>query len=356
LSALSSSLPPALRVMADVVQHPAFPADLVTLEKKRQQAQIGQEKAQPVAAALRVLPRLLYGSGHAYGNPLSGSGDDRVVAALTRDELIAWHRAWFKPNASTLIVTGDVTMATLKPALEAAFGTWARGEAPEKAIGAVPTATGGRVYLIDKPDAPQSVIVAAHTTEKGGAAQDLAIEAVIRNFGGIATSRLNRNLRLEKHWSYGTQGVMAATRGPRPFYIVAPVQTDKTRESIVEIVKELKGVAGDRPLAGDEFASAMRGQTLSLPGRFETLDALEAAAVQLVNLGYGDDYFSTYATRVRGLTEPALAAAASAYIRPQHVLWVIVGDLEKVEAGIRDLKLGEVIRLDADGEPITGTR
>ena len=356
LSALASNLAPSLRIMADVVRNPAYPADLVALERRRQEARIDQEKAQPVASALRVLPRLLYGEGHAYGNPFSGSGEAGAVAALTRDDLVGWHRQWFHPNASTVIVAGDVTMATLKPALEAAFGGWPRGTAPAKAIGAAARQAGQRVYLIDKPDAPQSVIVAAHVTEKGGAAQDLAIETVVRNFGGIATSRLNRNLRLDKHWSYGTQAVMPASRGPRPFYIVAPVQSDKTREAIVEIVKELKDVAGARPVAGEEFASTMRNQTLGLPGRFETLDALEAAAVQLVNLGYADDHFANYAPRVRALDEKALAAAAAAYIRPADVIWIVVGDLRKVEAGIRELKLGEVVRLDGDGQPAAGTR
>ena len=116
---------------------------------------------------------------------------------------------------------------------------------------------------------------------------------------------------------------------------------------MVEIAKELRDVAGERPVAGEEFASIMRNQTLGLPGRFETLDALESAAVQLVNLGYPDDYFSQYATRVRALDEAALDTASRQYIRPKEVIWLVVGDLAKVEAGIRDLKFGEVIRLEA---------
>jgi zinc protease len=356
LSALAANLVPSLTIMADVVRNPSFPPDLFALEQKRAVSQIAQEKAQPVGAALRTLPRLLYGDAHAYGNPFTGSGDDRHVAALTRADLAAWHRDWFHPNASTLIVTGDVTLAALTPALESAFGGWPKGTARTKSIGAVPPSPGGRVYLIDRPDAPQSVIVAAHVTERGGLPADLAIDTVMRNFGGIATSRLNRNLRLDKHWSYGVQGALPASRGPRPFYIVAPVQSDKTKESMVEIAKEIRGVAAERPVAGEEFASIMRNQTLGLPGRFETLDALEAAAVQLVNLGYPDDYFAQYAARVRGLDEAALAAAAKGYIRPGEVIWLVVGDMRQVEAGIRDLKFGEVIRLDADGAPIATTR
>ena len=269
------------------------------------------------------------------------------MAALTRADLVAWHRDWFQPASSTLIVTGDVAMAALKPALESAFGAWPKGTAPAKSITALAPPAGGRVFLIDKPDASQSIIMAAHVTEPGGAPADLAVDTVMRNFGGIATSRLNRNLRLDKHWSYGVQGALPASRGPRPFYVLAPVQTDKTKESMVEIAKELRDVAGARPVAGEEFASIMRNQTLGLPGRFETLDAIESAAVQLVNLGYPDDYFSQYATRVRALDEAALAAASKQYIRPNEIIWLVVGDLAKVEAGIRELKLGEVKRLEA---------
>jgi zinc protease len=350
LQALPANLAPSLQLMADVVLNPVFPADLVALEKRRQISQIGQEKADPRTVALRIVPRLLYGPSHAYANPFTGTGDESTVDSITRDDLLRWHRTWFTPNGSTLIVTGDVTMAQLEPALAKAFGGWAPGEAPKKSIGTVARSAGGKVYLIDQPDAPQSVIVAAHVSERGGLPQDLAIETVLRNFGGMATSRLNRNLRLDKHWSYGSQAAMPASRGPRPFYVVAPVQSDKTKEAMVEVAKELRGVAGERPLAGEEFQSIMRNQTLGLPGRFDNLDALERAAIDIVSLGYPDDYYANYAKNVRALDEKALADAARVFIRPDEIVWLVVGDLEKVEAGIRELKLGEVVRLDASGK------
>ncbi len=268
---------------------------------------------------------------------------------------MAWHRAWFHPNQSTLVVAGDVTMEALLPAVEQAFGAWPRGAAPAKRLDAVTASRGGRVYLMDKPDAPQSVIVAAHVSKAGGRKDDLAIDTVMRNFGGMATSRLNRNLRLDKHWSYGVRAALPDVRGPRPFFILAPVQTDKTKESMIEIARELRDVAGDRPVAGEEFASIMRNQTLGLPGRFETLESLEAAALQIVNSGLPDDYFATYGDRVRSLDEAALAAAARDYIRPGDVVWIVLGDLKRVEAGIRELKLGDVVRLDADGRTGSGT-
>jgi zinc protease len=349
--ATSENLRPTLGVLADVVLNPSFPDDQFRIQKDRRLAQIGQEKAQANAVALRVLPGLLYGGAHAYGRPLSGSGSERTVGGITREDLARWHGQWFKPGSSHVIVTGDVTMEKLLPALESAFGGWAPGKAPAKQVGSVARTKGGRVYLIDKPDAPQSVIVAAHVSEPSGQAEELAIETAMRNFGGMATSRLNRNLRLDKHWSYGTQGFIAEARGQRPFIVLAPVQTDKTKESLVEVSKEIKGLAGERPLAGEEFASIMRNMTLRLPARFETLDALEDAAVRMVNYGLPPDYWSRYATGVRSLTDAQLNAAARKFVRPDEIIWIVVGDLRKIEKGVRDLNLGEVIRLNADGEP-----
>jgi zinc protease len=149
--------------------------------------------------------------------------------------------------------------------------------------------------------------------------------------------------------------VLQDARGSRPMFVIAPVQTDKTKESIQEVMKEIRDIAGARPIQGEEFASIMRTQTLGLPGRWATLAALEAAAIQLVNYRYPDDYFSTYARRVRTLSEADLAAAGRKFIQPDDIIWVVVGDLNRVEAGIRELNLGEVVRLDADGRPL-GTR
>jgi zinc protease len=241
-----------------------------------------------------------------------------------------------------------VTLKQLVPELERAFGAWKAGSTPKKNLATVPRSAGKKVYLIDKPDAPQSLLVAAHISETGGQADELAIESVLRNFGGISTSRLMRNLRLDKHWTYGVRGGLNEARGQRPFLISTAVQTDKTKESILELIQEMRGVAGERPIAGEEFASAMRNQTLGLPGRFDSLSALENAALNLVNYGYPDDYYAKYASSVRALTADQLNAAAKRVVHPDEVIWIVVGDLKKVEAGIRELNLGEVVRYSGE--------
>jgi len=344
LAALPMNLAPSLDLFADVVLNPAFPQDMVDLSIRQRIARIGQEQAQPTGAAMRILARLLYGSDHAYGKPFSGSGYVRTVSSLKRADLVSWHRTWFVPNNSTIIVTGDTTLQKVVPELERALGSWKRGEVPRKNLSTVARTAGGKVYLIDKPDAPQSVLIAAHVTEPGGQRDDIAIESVLRNFGGISTSRLMRNLRLEKHWTYGVRGGLTDARGQRPFVISTAVQTDKTRESIQELVKEMKGVAGERPIGGDEFESALRNETMGLPGRIDSLAALETAALALINYGYPDDYYAKYASGVRALRPDQLNAAAKRVVRPEDVIWIVVGDLKKIEAGIRELNLGEVVR------------
>jgi zinc protease len=243
-------------------------------------------------------------------------------------------------------------MDKLLPVLEENLGGWKSGAAPAKNLSTVAKTAGKRIYLIDKPNAPQSTIVAAHVTEASGQPEDLALEPVMTNFGGIATSRLNRNLRLDKHWSYGTQGQVTGARGQRMFLVIAPVQTDKTKESMTEVVKEINDIAEKRPIGGEEFTSIMRNMTSRLAGRFETLSALEAAAINQINYNLPSDYWSNYSNNLRSLTEPQLANAAKKFIRPSEVVWIVVGDLSKIEKGIRELNLGEIIRLNPDGEAV----
>jgi hypothetical protein len=250
LSVLRDKLDPALALYADVVRNPAFPA--ADLERNRQNtlAQIQQEKVQPFGLALRVLPALLYGAGHAYGTPLTGSGTEAAVRAMTRDQLVAYHRAWFKPNHATLVVVGDVSMADLRPRLERAFAGWAPGDVPAKAIAQVPARTRPEVYLLDRPGAEQSIIMAGQVVAPKANPDEFSIMAFNEAFGGAFTSRINLNLREDKHWSYGAGSFAFDARGQRPWIVYAPVQTDKTRESLAEMAKELREVAAGRPVAG----------------------------------------------------------------------------------------------------------
>ncbi len=354
LSALTESLPSSLALFADVVLHPSFPAaDLARLKSQRL-AGIAREKADPSNAGLRVLPKLIYGERHAYGNPLTGTGTEDAVASLTAADLAAFHSTWFRPNNATLVVVGDVTLASLQPELERLFAEWKPANAPAKNIGAVTTAARPGIYLIDRPGSVQSVILAGHAGPPKSSPDDLAIEAMNRVLGGTFSSRINMNLREDKAWSYGSRSAMSGTRGPRPFYVAAPVQSDRTADSCREIMKELAAIKGDRPVTDEEAQKARDVATLTLPGRWETMSAVAGSLGDLVRFGLPDDYWSTYPASVRSLTTSAMRATTDV-IEPSRMVWLVIGDRSKIESGLKDLGLGPVTLLDADGNPDTSS-
>jgi zinc protease len=350
LSALTSRLDPSLDLFADVVLNPSFPETEVKREQKLAFAGIEREQNTPATLALRVLPALLYGAGHPYGNPLTGSGTKESVAKLTREDLVKFHDTWLRPNNATLIVVGDTTLKEVTPKLEKLFAGWKSGSVPAKNVKAVPVAAKSAVYLIDKPGALQSVIIAGVVAPPRANPQEIAIEAMNDSLGGMFGARLNMNLREDKHWSYGARTVLRDARSQRPFYAVAPVQTDKTKESLVEMNKEFRGIVGDHPIGAEELAKIQANETLKLPGSRETLEALGLSIVDLVQFGLPDDYYDTYAGKVRALKTSDLNEAAKEVVRPDNLIWIVVGDRAKIEPGVRELGLGEFRLMDSDGK------
>jgi zinc protease len=350
LSALTAKLDPSLDLFADVVLHPSYPETEVKREQKLTIAGIEREQNSPGTVALRVLPELLYGPGHPYGNPSTGSGTKESVAKLTREDLVKFHETWLRPNNSTLIVVGDTTLSEMTPKLEKLFAGWKSGSVPVKNVKTVSVAAKSTVYLIDKPGALQSVIVAGVVAPPRANPQEIAIEAMNDSLGGTFGARLNMNLREDKHWSYGVRTVLRDARSQRPFYAIAPVQTDKTKESLVEMNKEFRGIVGDHPISADELTKIQLNETLKLPGSRETLDELGQSIVDLVQFGLPDDYYETYADRVRALKVSDVDGAAKEVVRPDNLTWIVVGDRAKIEAGVRELNLGEFHLMDVDGK------
>jgi zinc protease len=352
LSALKSKLDPSLELFADVILNPVFPDADFKRQQQQTKARIQREKNTPVQMALRVLPGLLYGPGHAYGNPLTGSGTTESVEKMTREDLVKFHGQWFKPNHATLVITGDTTLAEMTPKLEKVFAGWKPGTVPEKNIKSVQLPAKSVVYLIDKPGALQSIIIAGNVAPPQANPKEIAIEAANDGLGGMFGSRLNLNLREDKHWSYGASSLLWGARGQRPFLALAPVQTDKTKESLAEINKEFRGILGDHPVTPEELSKIQANETLSLPGSRETLDAVGQSINDMVQFGLPEDYYETYAGKVRALKTSDVGDGAKAIVHPDNLIWVIVGDRAKIEAGIKELGLGEIRLLDADGKPI----
>ncbi|HZO17531.1 MAG TPA: pitrilysin family protein [Gemmatimonadaceae bacterium] len=353
LSTLRESMDSSLAIFADVILNPSFPqADFDRLQKL-QLAQIQREKVTPQQMALRVFPVLLYGSGHAYGIPLTGSGTEESVSKLRRNDLIEFHRTWFKPNNASIIVVGATTLAEITPRLERLFGAWRPGEVPKKNIGQVAHQPRSTVYVIDRPGSEQSIIFAGHVAPPKRNPREIALTAMNEILGGSFTSRVNMNLRENKHWSYGAFSILFDARGQRPFIVLAPVQTDKTKESLAEVASELRGLASNRPATAEELSKVQANLTLSLPGRWETNNAVGNSIEEIVRFDLPHDYYRTFASNVRALKLADLTSVATETIQPDKLIWVVVGDRAKIEAGIRELNLGPLQFIDADGKPLS---
>jgi zinc protease len=351
LSALKDNLDASLAVYADVILNPAFRSDELERVKRLQLADIQEEKNTPTPMALRILPRLLYGDGHAYSSGMTGSGTEQSVAAITRDDLVKFHAAWFKPNNATLIVVGDTTLAEIRPKLDKLFARWLPGDVPRKTLSAVARAAKARVFLIDRPGSEQSTIIAGDLVPPKSPDDDIAIDAMNDILGGAFTSRINMNLREDKTWAYGADTTIVDTQAQRPFLAIAPVQADKTADAMVEIKREIGDFVGRRPPTAQEVATSKNGSTLTLPGRWETARAVARDVASLVRFRLPDDYWSRYAELVSRLTVRDVDAAAKRLLDPERLTWVVVGERAAIEAKVKALGFGEIAIIDADGKP-----
>jgi len=352
LSALKDKLDSSLDIFADVALHPVFPEGELDRLRKQQLAGIQREKVTPISMALRVFPRLLYGDGHAYALPFSGSGTEESVASISRADLANFHQTWFKPNNATMVVVGDTTLEEILPKLEKYFGKWAPGEVPGKNIAQVKMPEAGRVYVIDRPESEQSIIFAGGLVEAKANANETGIEAANKVLGGDFTSRLNLNLREDKHWSYGARSVLVDTQAQRPFIAYAPVQSDKSVESIAEIAREFAAIRSDRPPTDEEIAEVKDESIRALPGRWETNGAVAGDLIEVLRFGLPEDYWDRYPGMIRNLTAQDVEKGAASLVEPATTTWVIVGDRKQIEPGLAELGLGQIYYIDADGNPV----
>ena len=337
---------PALALLADVALKPTFPA--ADLERLRSEllTNMLQTRDNPAAIASLAFPRLLYGTTHRYGTAENGTPES--VKVLTADDLRAFHRAHYRPDAAQLIVVGDVKLDGVLPLLERAFSNWsASGASPTPAT--VPDArqpAARRVVLVDKPGAAQSQIRIGWIGVPRSTADFFPLTVANTILGGSFTSRLNTNLRETHGYAYGASSQFVMRRQAGPFVGAAGVQTDKTAESVREFFNEFEGIR--KPIPADEFGKAQRNVALSFPGDFETTGDLLARLQSQAVLGLPDDVYSTYVQKVMAVTPSDAARVTTQYIQPTRFLVVVVGDRAKVEAPLRALNLGPMTVLSVE--------
>jgi zinc protease len=347
MEVLKRNLGPALAVFADVALNPSFPANEFEREKKITLDNLAQQANNPGAVANRVAAMLAFGPDHPYGRaPLPAT-----VSAITREDLAAFHGTNWKPGSSALFFVGDITLNEATRLARESFGAWAGGSAPAANIAAPRPVGPGKVFLIDRQDAAQTVVAHILPAPQRKTEDYYAITLANAVYGGGFGTRLNLNLREDKGYSYGVFAFPAHYSKAGTWVASGGVQTNKTKESVVEFVNELKNFAGAKPISETELQAARLGRIRGYAQQFEANDRVADQIITLWVAGLPMTELQSATTGLESATLAAVNAAAAKYAAPAGTTLLLVGDLSKIEAGVRELNLGEVVILDVEGKP-----
>ncbi|MEO6515000.1 MAG: pitrilysin family protein [Steroidobacteraceae bacterium] len=340
LDALVPNLALSLDLLADIVKNPAFePAELERL-RARQLNVIAQEFTDPLGLARRTLPPLLYGD-YPYGIPGGGTGDLVVMQKLTREDLIGFHDRWIRADNAEIFAVGATTLKDLLPLLEARFGEWKPADVAKgtKNFDAKIPAKSERIVLVNRPQSPQSMILAGQVLSQLGSDDLVALVSGNDVLGGNFLSRINMDLRETRGWSYGVRGSVSQLEQRVLYQLRAPVQADRTGASIAAMKTHVKDFVSAKGVTPAELARTINGSVRELPGSFETSAAVLAQMEQDVLYKHAADYAETLAGRYQSLDATALDAAVRSAIDPNGFTWVVVGDKAKVLPQLKALKI-----------------
>jgi len=337
-----------LAILADMLANPVFPAAALERIRGQRLVALTQGRDRPATIASRVFPRVLYGTDHPYGRFTT----EESIKSVTRDDVIAFHRAYFQPGRALITVVGDVKAAEVKPAVEKALAGWRRGgERPGFKYPAVPARGKTTIYLVDKPGAAQSTVTIGHPGPPRGTPDYYALQVMNTMLGGMFQSRLNANIREDKGYSYGVGSGFNYGKGPGAFSADGNIVSDKTDEALVEFMKELRGILGSRPVADDELRTAKQSLIQRLPSSFGSVAGTNNSLRTIWTQNLPDDYYQQYAKAIAAVTKDDVLRVAKKHIDLDHLAIVIVGDRASIEAPLKATGIAPIAILDIEGRP-----
>ena len=340
MSALSANLGPSLDLLSDIIHNPAFaPAELERVRTQTITA-IQQQLKDPNGLASRALPVLLYGEAHPYGS--TGVGDEASVKSFTREDLRNFQQTWLRPDNLEIFVVSDRPLAEVQAELDRRFGQWKAPDVPlgQKQFAAAPSRpTSPRIVLIDRPQSPQSVIVAGQITPVDPRGDITALTSANDVIGGNFLARINMDLRETKGWSYGVNGRAVINEHSVPYIVSAPVQADRTGDSIKALATNYREFLTSKGTTDEELKRIIANNIQQLPGRFETSSAVLQGMITNDLLGRPDNYFETLAPLYRAQTTATLDQAIRGAVVPEGFVWVVVGDAAKIRPQLEKLKM-----------------
>jgi zinc protease len=339
-----------LTILSDVLLNSTFPADALERLRAQRLVALTQARAQAGAIAGRVFPKVLYGPSHPYGRVAT----EDSIKAVTRDDVAAFHAQYFQPGRALVTVVGDVTAAGVKPVVEKALAAWTKaGARPTFTYPTLPERQKTTIFLVDRPGAAQSTVAIGHPGPPRSTPDYYAMQVMNTMLGGMFQSRLNANIREEKGYSYGVSSGFAFGKGPGAFRAGGDIVGEKTDAALVEFMKELRGILGERPVTDDELQTAKDSLIQRLPGTFASVTAINGALTTLWSQGLADDYYQQYAKAVAAVTKADVMRVAKKYIEIDRLAIVIVGDRQSIEAPLKATNIAPIAYLDIEGAPKT---
>ncbi len=348
-TALASKLEPALELMADMILNPSFPADALERRRGVMLVNITQQKDQPNAIASNVFSKVVYGDQHPYGRVST----ETTVKAVTRDDIVAFHKAYFQPGRAVITVVGDVDPARVRAAFEKAFANWQPGgEPPSFAYPQPPALRARTIYLVDKAKSAQSVFTLGIPGPTRDTPDYYAIEVMNTILGDLFQSRLNHLIREVRGFSYGVGSGFSYGRGPGAFQAGGAIVSAKSDSALMDFMNELRGVQGGKPFTEDEIKQGKESMIQSLPQRFASVNASSGAISSIYVQGLPESYFQDYAAKVNAVSSDDLVRVAKKYIDLDNLNIVIVGDRATIEEPLRKTGIAPIVVLDIDGKPV----
>jgi zinc protease len=308
-----------------------------------------QAKDRTSSIASVVFPKVLYTTDEPYGRSMT----EQSVKSITRDDLVKFHDAYFKPGRAEVTVVGDITPPEAKRVLDKTLAPWtAGGTVPAFTYPTPPAPKATTIFLVDKPGAAQSTFAIGEVGPSRGTPDYFALRVLNSFFGEQFQSRLNANIREQKGYSYGVSSRFAYGRGPGAFRAGGEIVTAKSDSALIEFMKELRGIRGERPITDDEMQAAKNALIQSLPGRFASVGSVSSAISEIYTQDLPEDYYQSFVKRVNAVTKDDVLRVAKKYIDPQHLAIVIVGDRSQIEGPLAATKIAPIVYLDINGDPL----
>ena len=340
----------AFRIASATVTEPRFDAADFTRIRNNQIAGFEQSMSSASGVANRVFVSTVYDPNTPYAR-LSG-GTKTSLEALTRDDVLNWHKTMYSPANTTVMFVGDITLAAARALVEGALGKWtAAAPTLAKLDNKVRPASATRIILVDRPGSVQSSVIVGQGTIGWGTPDYFAMQAIAQVLGGGFGSRINTNLREKHGWSYGAFSTFNPQLGAGTFYVSSEIRTNATDSAISETVREFKRIVQE-PVPATEVRDQLNNVVASFPSSVQTVQGLMARLANVVTYSLPTEFYTTYREKLAAITAEDIARTGKSLLKPEAITVVAVGDLKTIEAPIRALNIGTVEVWSADGQKL----